>query len=94
MAGRNFEGASAEPKRRPKGCATRRSQRSGGARALRKRVEDLPRKLKRIGARGTVDERLREEGKRLECEFAALRGEVDASAINTEHLDILRMSRR
>ncbi|WP_281702813.1 hypothetical protein [Cryptobacterium curtum] len=50
--------------------------------------------LKRVFAGGTVGERLHEEIERLVREFVDLRGETDASTVNTERLDILRMSRR
>jgi uncharacterized protein (DUF1778 family) len=63
-------------------------------RALREHMVELLRELKRIGAGGTVDERLHEEIGRLEREFVDLRGGTDASTVNTERLDILRMSRR
>ena len=63
-------------------------------RALREHMVELMRELRRIGAGGTVDERLHEEIERLTREFVDLRGETEASAVNTERLDILRMSRR
>ena len=50
--------------------------------------------LKRIGAGGAVDESPHEETERLEREFADLHGGTDAFTVNTERLDILRMSRR
>ena len=55
---------------------------------------ELLRELRRIGAGVTVDERLHEEIERLTREFVDLRGETEASAVNTERLDILGMSRR
>ncbi len=58
------------------------------------RVYRALRELRRIGAGGTVDERLHEEIERLEREFVDLRGGVDASTVNTERLDILGMRRR
>ena len=63
-------------------------------RALREHMVELLRELRRIGAGGTVDERLHEEIERLEREFVDLRGEADASTVNTERLDILGMRRR
>lgn len=63
-------------------------------RALREHMVELLRELKRIGAGGSVDDRLHEEIERLEREFIDLRGGTDASTVNTERLDILRMSRR
>lgn len=55
---------------------------------------ELLRELRRIGAGGTVDERLYEEIERLEREFVDLRGGTGASTVNTERLDILGMRRR
>ena len=63
-------------------------------RALREHMVELLRELRRIGAGFTVDERLHEEIERLTREFVDLRGETEASAVNTERLDILGMSRR
>lgn len=63
-------------------------------RALREHMVELLRELRRIGAGGAVDERLYEEIERLEREFVDLRGGTGASTVNTERLDILRMSRR
>lgn len=63
-------------------------------RALREHMVELLRELRRIGAGGTVDERLHEEIERLEREFVDLRGGADASTVNTERLDILGMRRR
>lgn len=63
-------------------------------RALREHMVELLRELRRIGAGVTVDERLHEEIERLTREFVDLRGETEASAVNTERLDILGMSRR
>jgi hypothetical protein len=63
-------------------------------RALREHMVELLRELKRIGANGTVDERQHEEIERLEREFVDLRGGTAADTVNTERLDILRMSRR
>lgn len=63
-------------------------------RALREHMVGLLRELKRIGAGDTVDERLHEEIERLEREFVDLRGETATDTVNTERLDILRMSRR
>lgn len=63
-------------------------------RALRGHMVELLRELRRIGAGGTVDERLHEEIERLTREFVDLRGETEASAVNTERLDILGMRRR
>ena len=63
-------------------------------RALREHMVELLRELRRIGAGGTVDERLHEEIERLEREFVDLRGEADASTVDTERLDILGMRRR
>jgi hypothetical protein len=55
---------------------------------------ELLRELSRIGAGGTVDERLHGEVERLAREFVDLRGETEASAVNAERLDILGMRRR
>jgi hypothetical protein len=55
---------------------------------------ELLRELRRIGAGGTVDERLHGEVERLAREFVDLRGEAEASAVNAERLDILGMRRR
>lgn len=63
-------------------------------RALRGHMVELLRELRRIGAGGTVDERLHEEIERLTREFVDLRGETEASTVNTERLDILGMRRR
>ena len=63
-------------------------------RALREHMVELLRELRRIGAGVTVAERLHEEIERLTREFVDLRGETEASAVNTERLDILGMSRR
>lgn len=63
-------------------------------RALRGHMVELLRELSRIGAGGTVDERLHEEIERLTREFVDLRGETEASTVNTERLDILGMRRR
>ncbi|WP_130811354.1 DUF1778 domain-containing protein [Olsenella sp. Marseille-P4559] len=63
-------------------------------RALREHMVELLRELRRIGAGVTVDERLHEEIERLTREFVDLRGETEASAVNTERLDILGMRRR
>lgn len=63
-------------------------------RALREHMVELLRELRRIGAGGTVDERLHEEIERLTREFVDLRGETEASTVNTERLDILGMRRR
>jgi len=63
-------------------------------RALREHMVELLRELRRIGAGGTVDERLHEEIERLTREFVDLRGEAEASTVNTERLDILGMRRR
>lgn len=63
-------------------------------RALREHMVELLRELRRIGAGGTVDERLHEEVERLTREFVDLRGEAEASTVNTERLDILGMRRR
>ena len=52
------------------------------------------RELKRIGAGGTVDERLHGEVERLARELADLCGVADAAAANTERHDILGTSRR
>lgn len=63
-------------------------------RALREHMVELLRELRRIGAGGAVDERLHEEIERLTREFVDLRGEAEASTVNTERLDILGMRRR
>lgn len=63
-------------------------------RALREHMVELLRELRRIGAGVTVDERLHEVIERLTREFVDLRGETEASAVNTERLDILGMRRR
>ena len=63
-------------------------------RALRGRMVELLRELRRIGAGGTVDERLHGEVERLARELADLRGETEASAVNAERLDVLEMARR
>ena len=63
-------------------------------RALRGHMVELLRELRRIGAGGTVDERLHGEVERLARELADLRGETEASAVNAERLDILGLRRR
>ncbi len=63
-------------------------------RALREHMVELLRELRRIGAGVTVDERLHEEIERLTREFVDLRRETEASAVNTDRLDILGMRRR
>lgn len=63
-------------------------------RALRGHMVELLRELRRIGAGGTVDERLHGEVERLARELADLRGETEASAVNAERLDVLEMARR
>jgi uncharacterized protein (DUF1778 family) len=63
-------------------------------RALRGHMVELLRELSRIGAGGTVDERLHGEVERLAREFVDLRGETEASAVNAERLDVLEMARR
>ncbi len=63
-------------------------------RALRGHMVELLRELRRIGAGGTVDERLHGEVERLAREFVDLRGETEASAVNAERLDVLEMARR
>jgi hypothetical protein len=52
------------------------------------------RELKRIGAGGTVDERLHGEVERLARELADLCGVADAAAANAERLDLCGTSRR
>ena len=52
------------------------------------------RELKRIGAGGTVDERLHGEVERLARELADLCGVAAAAAVNAERLDLRGMSHR
>ncbi len=63
-------------------------------RALREKMLELLRELSRIRAGGAVDERLHDEVERLTKEFIDLRGEMNATTVNTERHDILEMSRR
>ena len=63
-------------------------------RALRGHMVELLRELSRIGAGGTVDERLHGEVERLARELADLCGVADAAAANAERHDILGTSRR